>query len=368
MKRLVLAGGGHAHVEVLRRLALAPEAGVETVLVSPVDHAGYSGMLPGYIAGRYRYNECHIDLRRLAAWAGCRFESRPAAALECSQREIRFADGATLPYDLLSIDIGSQPPAAPGVAEHALPVKPLPRFIAGIDKIAAMQDGPRIAVVGGGAAGVEVCLALRARLSGTSPRLLLLTSDDDILPGHNRMARALVNRRLRQFGVGLRAGTRVCAVSAEGLTLDQGEVIGAEAVIWATGAAPPPSLRSSGLATDAAGFVEVNRFLQSVSHAEVFAAGDAASMAGEPRPKSGVYAVRQGPPLAMNLVNALRGHPLVAYRPQKRTLALIATGDGTAVLSWGVFALQGEWVWRWKDRIDRKFMAKYRAPDAVSVN
>ena len=367
MKRLVLAGGGHAHVEVLRRLALAPEPGVETVLVSPVEHAGCSGMLPGYIAGRYSYDECHIDLRRLAAWAGCRFEPRAAAAFECAHRQIRFADGTALPYDVLSIDIGSQPPSVPGVAEHALPVKPLPRFLAGIENIVAMRDSPRIAIVGGGAAGVEVCLALRARLSAASPRLLLLTSDQVILPGHSRSTRGLVHRCLQQYGVGIRTGARVCAAGAQGLTLEQGESVGADAVIWATGAAPPPSLRSAGLATDAAGFVTVNHFLQSVSHAEVFVAGDAASMSGQARPKSGVYAVRQGPPLAANLVSALRGAALVAYRPQERTLALIATGDGRAVLSWGGFALLGAWLWRWILRIDVRFMARFRAPDAVPV-
>ena len=230
-----------------------------------------------------------------------------------------------------------------------------------------MRDSPRIAIVGGGAAGVEVCLALRARLSAASPRLLLLTSDQVILPGHSRSTRGLVHRCLQQYGVGIRTGARVCAAGAQGLTLEQGESVGADAVIWATGAAPPPSLRSAGLATDAAGFVAVNHLLQSVSHAEVFVAGDAASMSGQARPKSGVYAVRQGPPLAANLVSALRGAALVAYRPQERTLALIATGDGRAVLSWGGFALQGAWLWRWKDRIDRRFMARYRAPDAVPV-
>jgi selenide,water dikinase len=133
-----------------------------------------------------------------------------------------------------------------------------------------------------------------------------------------------------------------------------------DAALWATGAAPAAFLRETGLALDAGGFVEIDATLRSTSHPEVFAAGDVASMRGTPRPKSGVYAVRQGPPLARNLAAALAGGALAAYRPQREALALITTGERYAVATRGGLTLQGAWVWRWKDWIDRRFMARYR--------
>jgi selenide,water dikinase len=169
-----------------------------------------------------------------------------------------------------------------------------------------------------------------------------------------------MERVLRARDVACYARSRVTRIDAGVAHLADGRSIPADYVVWATGAAAPAWLRDAGLATDERGFVLVAATLQSCSHPEVFAAGDVATMAGHPRPKSGVFAVRQGPPLARNLRHALIGRAPEAYRPQTTALALVSTGDKHAIASWGRIAWEGDWVWRWKDRIDRRFMDRYR--------
>ena len=183
-----------------------------------------------------------------------------------------------------------------------------------------------------------------------------------ILPTHNGRVRTIFMRVLERRGVTLHLGRAVERVDSGRLRLRGGGTVEADAIVWATGASAPPWPRSAGLATDERGFVLVNDSLQSVSHPQVFAAGDVASVRGHPRPKSGVYAVRAGPPLAENLRRTLRGERLVEWKPQPQALALISTGDRYAVASRGGLALAGNWVWQWKNRIDRRFMQRYRIP------
>jgi len=370
MKRLVLLGGGHSHVEVLRRFGIDPLGGLELVLVSPYPDAVYSGMLPGWIAGHYTRDECHVDLVRLTDFARCRFVRSACTGIDPEARRVTCADGTTLPYDVVAVDTGTQSPVlgTPGAPEHALPVKPVEHFSPAWEEIcrrtAAGAAPRRIAVVGGGAAGVEMLLAMQNRLRTLAPSaevgFELVGEAPDLLPTHNERVRAIFLRVLAQRGVTLRLGRAVERVDAGMLRLRGGGNVAADAIIWATGASAPPWPRSAGLATDERGFVRVSECLQSISHPQVFAAGDIASVEDHPRPKSGVYAVRAGPPLAENLRRMLRGERLVAWQPQREALALISTGDRHAVASRGNLALEGKWVWRWKDRIDRRFMGRYR--------
>lgn len=365
MKRLVLAGGGHAHVEVLRRFAAGPPPDVELVLVSPHPHTPYSGMLPGLVAGRYAWADAHIDLDALAAAARARFLPTTVAALDAAARTIHLADGRVVGYDVLSLDTGSVPPRGVirGADAFGVAVKPVDRFLAAWSDVLAESPARtrRIAVVGGGAGGVEIALAMDARLRrlGRGVNVMLVTGPDGLLPGHAAGARTRVEAACFRRGLQLLRGARVVACEADGLVLADGAHVVADWIVWTTGAAAPPWIAASGLATDAQGFVAVDACLRSTSHPAVFAAGDVASMVGAPRPKSGVQAVRQGPPLAENLRRALAGQSLRSYAPKSRTLALLATGDGRAIASWGRVAAGGRWVWRWKDRIDRRFMRRY---------
>lgn len=371
MKRILLVGGGHSHIEVLRRFGRAPAPGVELVLVSPHRWTPYSGMLPGLVAGHYTFDAAHIDLERVARFARARFLPTIATALDPPGRTATLADGARLEFDLVSLDVGSAPATAgiPGAREHALGVKPVDAFLGAWDAFlerARTGELKRAVVVGGGAAGIEMVLAMQHRVAGVTGRpdaveWQLVTDVDVLLPAHNERVRRIFRRILALREVEVHLSSRVVRVERGTVFAANGYRVAGDAVVWATGAAASPRFAASGLAVDDRGFVAVDETLRSTSHPHVFAAGDCATMVGHPRPKSGVYAVRQGPPLARNLRAAAAGRALERYVPQVEALALISTGDRYAVATRGGWALEGRWVWRWKDRIDRRFMRRYAA-------
>lgn len=368
-QRLLLIGGGHSHVEVIRRWGLAPLPGVAVTLVSPDRHTPYSGMLPGHVAGHYSHSDCHIDLEALCAGAGITRVAASVGRLDLANRVAHCDRAQDLPFDVLSVDTGSTPVLAhiPGAGRIGLPVKPVASFLGQwstlLDAARAAPAPLHIVVVGAGAAGVEMVLAMQHRMARDNgrARFTLLGNDPVILGAHPPGVRHRFMDILAARGITVRLGAPVERATPGELLLPDNERLAFDEVIWITGAAAPAWPRDSGLQTDTAGFITVDAQLQSLSHPGVFATGDVASMPHAPRPKSGVYAVRQGPPLAENLRRALRGEPLLQYRPQPRALALISAGDRYAVASYGPFFLGGAWVWHWKDYIDTAFMRRYRA-------
>lgn len=364
---LVLVGGGHAHVLALRMLAMKPIAGLQITLVSPASHTPYSGMLPGLVAGHYRFEETHIDLARLCQWAGVRFVMAVVEGLDPVARQLSLPGRLPLGYDVLSLDIGSEPELAsvPGAREHATPVKPVAglwrRWQALEQQLADRTPGTevQIALVGGGAGSVELALAMARRLRGRPVALTLYCGAPDILQDYNANARAAVKRALARAGIALHCGSRVQQVDAGTLYLADGRSAHFDNLFWCTGAIAAGWLARSGLSTDAGGFVSVRDTLQSLDDEMIFAAGDIATQRDHPRPKAGVYAVRQAPVLAHNLRNILLGRPLREHRPQRRFLSLLSLGERRATADRGLFSATGAWVWRWKDRIDRGFMARF---------
>lgn len=358
MKRLVLLGGGHSHVVCLDAFGRDRLEDTSVTLVSPFARQVYSGMLPGWIAGHYPLDACVIPLAPLAARARVEFRQTSASAIDPARRTVRCADGTELAYDVLSIATG---PVAdldrlPGAREHALAVRPIEAFIEGWTAMRArLRPDSRIAMVGAGAAGVELALAMHHAAPGGR---FTLVSAENTLPGSTG---ARLARLMRRAGIDVLAGTAAERIEPGRVLLSGGRTLEAGEIIVSTGAAPAPWLRQSGLATDARGFLRTDASLRVASHPEVFAAGDCASVDGHPRPKSGVYAVRAGPPLAANLRRALAGAPLEPWVPQKNSLYLVSAGGRYAVGSWGGFSWEGAWAWRWKDRIDRAFMARYAA-------
>ncbi|MBT5356945.1 MAG: selenide, water dikinase SelD [Rhodospirillaceae bacterium] len=371
---IVLVGGGHSHVAVLRRFGMKPEPGVRLTLITRDLLTPYSGMIPGYIADHYSEAEAHIDLRPLAAFANARVIHAAATGLDLAQNFVQVAGRPPVAFDLISIDTGSTPSTAHiEGAEHGLPVKPIDRFLDAYHRLTDEirgHDGPfHITVAGGGAGGVELSLALSHRLRVAAPGLnkrpddmhfAIVEAADTLLPGYNAAARRKLARALSDRGIDVRTGARVERVTPDSVTLSNGDSLTSDKTILVTSAGPPLWLADNDIARDERGFIRVDDKLRSPSHAQLFAAGDAASMDGHQLPKAGVYAVRQGPYLADNLRRAALDKPLKAYRPQGQALALITTGDRYAIAARGPFAFEGDWVWRWKDWIDRRWMKKYQ--------
>lgn len=372
----MLAGGGHAHVHVLQAFAKERVPGAELTLVSPSPRQIYSGMVPGWVGGRYTLDECWIPLTPLAQAAGATWVQAEAVRLDTGRRTLHLSDGGTLPYDLLSLDTGStiSRTRIPGADEHGLFVRPMEAFAADwaqlqhdIEHVTGTGSGGRkvaVAVVGGGAAGVELALAIHHRLAGRAS-VLLVTGGPDPVATHPAAVRGLVTAALRRFRIPVMR-MQCVAVAEREIVLQSSRgaqvTVACDVAVIATGGDAPAWLAGSGLSLDEAGFVAVGPTLQTMSHPEVFAVGDVSSRPDAPRPRSGVFAVRAGPPLALNLRRHATGGALQRYTPQRWSLNLLACGDGTAIASWGPFATSGAWVWRWKDRIDRGFIARYRVP------
>lgn len=377
LKDIVLVGGGHSHVGVLKRFGMKPLPGVRLTVICRDTHTPYSGMLPGYIAGHYSYDEVHIDLNTLAAFAGARFYRANVIGLDRAAGKVLCQGRPPVPYDLLSINIGSTPQMSqvPGAAEHAVAVKPIhlfnDRWLALLQRVRQHAGKTRIAIVGAGAGGVELTLAMQHRLRnelntlGRDPNELsfhLFSDSASILPTHNSRVRSSFEQVLTARQVVTHLHSQVTQVSARGLQTSDGTLLDMDEIVWVTQAGGAPWLRQTGLTLDADGFIEVNDHLQSVNDPAVFAAGDIATLVSRPLPKAGVFAVRQAKPLAANLRRAVLGQTLVRYRPQRDWLALISTGDRQAIASRGAlgWSAQRALVWRWKDWIDRRFMDKFQ--------
>ena len=424
VKDLVLAGGGHSHVIVLKRFGMKPMSGVRVTLICRDVETPYSGMLPGHVAGHYSHDDVHIDLGPLARFANARFYHDEVIGLDTAERKVICRSRPPVPYDVLSIDIGSAPrmDGVPGAGGAVVPVKPIGNFVARwnalVERVLATRRPMRIGVVGGGAGGVEMVLAmrhgLRARLreAGGDPDRLsfeLFIAGAEVLRRTPPRVRAAFARVLAEQGVQVHVDARIERASrgapctadiatrgADGRHARDAEPPGAalhvhgavarggddgpacearhptvlhttggtahalDEVLWVTQAGTQAWLAESGLATDEGGFVAVHPTLESMSHPGVFAAGDCAAVLAHPREKAGVFAVRQGPPLAHNLRRALRGLPPRPFTPQRRYLSLIGTGGRHAVATrGGALVFEGDWVWRWKDWIDRRFMRKF---------
>jgi selenide, water dikinase len=358
---LVLLGAGHAHVEVLRRFAMRPEPGVRLTLIGREPETPYTGMLPGLIRGDYTFDQAHIDLAPLAASAGARLIVAEATAIDPAARHVSVTGRPDIPFDLLSIDIGGEPAMPPG---DGVAVKPIGQFLARLSALeATMAPGARVAVVGGGAGGTELALAL-ARRYREQVRVVLVCDAPEPPAGAPAFARRVVRAALVDAGVELVCGVRAGDWNDGRLALSDGSFLEVATVLWATGVMGSALLAASGLACDAAGCVRVHRTLRSVSHDTVFAAGDCAAIEGSARPKSGVWAVRAGTPLAANLRRAARSRTLRRWRPQADALAIIGLGGGRAVAWRNGLAVSGSLVWRWKDWIDRRWMRMYQEPMA----
>ncbi len=376
-KGVVLIGAGHAHIQLLERFGAKPLAGVRLTLITSNAFAPYSGMLPGLIAGLYSFEDAHIDMRPLCQYANARLILSTATSIDLRNKSVHCESHPPVTYDLVSINTGSAPNTAlvPGAALHAIPVKPIDQFLKHFEglraRVLAAGGDQDIALVGGGAGGVELMLSIEGRLrrdlreqghDAGKLRLTLITASQRILPGHSRRFGERFEAILEQRGVAVVTGERVVEVDKGAVLLERSGRITADESVWVTEAGAPLWLRSSGLPLSRSGFLAVDKCLRVLGERDVFGAGDAIDFAPHPLPKSGVYAVRAGPVLADNIVRRLAGRPLQPFKPQRRAMYLVSTGERYAIGARGGFVFGGRWVWRLKDWIDRRFMARFKTP------
>ncbi|MEH1970364.1 FAD-dependent oxidoreductase [Nostoc sp.] len=385
VKDLVLIGGGHSHAIVLKMFGIKPLPGVRLTLITAAKKTAYSGMLPGYIAGFYSHDECHIDLQPLAKFAQAQLYIDRVVALDLKNNKILCANGLVVDFDVLSIDIGSTPAtvSVSGAAEYAIAAKPVSQLLEHwYELIEAVGKNPQelisIAIVGGGAGGVELALSMQSHLHRIlrqtqqpiqNLEIHLFQRGQELMSNYHQSVRHQIQQILTEQGIKLHLGETVCKIAPKThneakevfeIKCKSGLTVECNKIFWVTQASAPEWLKTAGLGTDEQGFISVDDTLQSQTHPQIFAAGDIATMVNYPRPKAGVFAVRQGKPLFENLQRFLLGKPLKPYRPQKQYLSLIGTGDGRAIATRGTFTLlPHKLLWHYKDWIDRHFMERF---------
>ncbi len=373
-KNVLLLGAGNAHLRFVRMHAMRPQPGVAVTLVSEANIIPYSAMVPGCIAGDYPRDDITIDLVRLCRIANVRFVADRAVALDLDARKVAFADRPEIRYDALCLGLGSLPIRPPELigAPWSWSMRPLHALLQRIEQLDAdLRKSPRsfnFVIVGGGASGCELALAIAKRFREHKEfRVTLLDAGDRLLPQFPDKADRIFRALFTERNITLRLNARVIAGDANTLTLADGTKLVCDAVLWATNAAPPALLADSELARDANGFALVANTLQSISHADVFGTGDCVSMHDYPGLlKNGVYAVRQGGILFGNVSRFLLEKPLEPFVPQKRCLCLMNASDGSAVFCYGPIVWKGRTA-RWlKDRIDRKWVEQFRQMSAMT--
>ncbi len=368
--RLLLVGAGHAHLEILRRLGSSAHPPVHPILVSETKRQLYSGMVPGYLYGAYREAEVTAELAPLVARAGGETVRAQARGLDPKRRRVVLAGGRELEYDRVSFNVGSRIAGedVPGVREHAALIKPIERAVEvrrRIEELAGRAAGTAHAVVvGAGAAGIEVACALATALDrrGVERRVVVVEAGPDILAGYSRRFRDAARKVLAGRRIELSTRSRVAAVRADEVELADGSRVASELTVWLAGAAAPPLFQGSGLALDARGFLLVDRWLRAPAAPEVFGAGDCATLIERPEtPKAGVYAVKQAPVLWRSLMASLGASgKRPGYEPQQGFLSILNTADGKALLRYEGVVSHSRWAWWLKDRIDRRFLARYQ--------
>jgi selenide,water dikinase len=375
LQNVVLVGAGHAHALALLDFARKPLPGSRLTLITRRAWTPYSAMLPGVVAGFYAFEETNIDVRPLCSFAGANLVLDEAMGIDLVRKRVVLGGGPFIPFDILSLDIGSAPNkrSVPGALANATSVKPMDGFLVRFEttrrRILSKLGQASICVVGAGAAGVEMLLAIEGRLrrdmkdagyDAEGLRFTLLSADTDILITYPSSVRRRLREILSDRGITVIAGAAATGVEGGIVHLEGGETLSFDEVFWATEPSPAPWLADTGLKLDAHGFVEVDATLQSTSHPGVFAAGDVASLRGFSLPKAGVHAVRQGPTLSGNLRRAVSGELLQPYKPQSQVLSLISTGERYAVGTRNGLMFEGAWVWQCKDWLDRRYMAKFK--------
>ncbi|WP_153301417.1 FAD-dependent oxidoreductase [Endozoicomonas arenosclerae] len=367
---VILAGGGHTHALFLKKLQKEPSPSAHFILVSASRYTPYSGMLPRVISGHYTAEQSHIDLESLAMASNCTFLKATIAGLDPDANELILENGDRLQYDILSINTGSTQSRVIDALD-CISIKPIRPFLTWLShplpKQIQQSEAFNLVIIGAGAAGVEVALALHKRFKNLDQLNIHIVTARGVLAGHPLEVQQMMSEEIQKKNIQIHNHFRVAGVKGKVLTSDQNETLHYDALILATPAAPAGWPAESQIATNPQGFIQINPQLQSISHQNIFACGDIAELAHSKLAKSGVYAVRQAPALHKNICQMLAEKPLEPFRPQSHFLSLLSCADGCAIASRGWFRARGRLVWLWKDWIDRRFMAQFPLPEPGSM-
>ncbi len=364
-KKIILAGGGHAHMTVMKNSHMFHEQGHKVTLISPSEYHYYSGMGPGMLSGIYRPEEIRFHIKKMIEDRHGSFIEDRVIRIDPEKKRLTLKSGTIISYDAVSFNVGSGVPddISQEVSENVIPVKPILNLLKSRQRIVDWPKGNkiRILVVGGGPAGVEV--------SGNIHRLTMemhLNSDISIAAGTGLLrkfpvtVRSIVEKSFKQRGINIIEGARVEAIDKGAAVMGNGEKIRCDIVFLALGVKPPSLFHDSGIPTDTEGGMLVNSYLQSVAHPEIFGGGDCISLQGNPLQKVGVYAVRENPVLYHNLMAFAEGKPLKAFDPGGRYLLIFNLGDGTGIFWRGAWVCNGKFPFFLKDYIDKRFMKRFQ--------
>ncbi|MDH4231850.1 MAG: FAD-dependent oxidoreductase [Nitrospirota bacterium] len=364
-KHLVFVGGGHAHLTALLHLKNYVDRGHRVTLISSSGHHYYSGMGPGMLSGIYRPQEIRFHVEKLAEDRGASFVQEIVEGINPARRTLSLKSGRTVEYDVVSFNTGSEVSAEiqHTTEENIFTVKPIINLLKARQYVlqTMKQRDLRVVVIGGGPAGVEIAGNVWRLVHDNKGKAeISFIAGEKLLKNLPERVGSLVRSSFQERDIRIIEGRHTKKMEKNLVVLDDASEIPFDVAFVATGVKPASFFKESGLPVGEDGGMLVNSYLQSVAHPEIFGGGDCISLEGHALAKVGVYAVRQNPILYQNLLSALEGGELIAFRPQKKYLLIFNLGDGKGVLWKNQFVWDGRIAFILKDYIDRKFMKKFQ--------
>jgi len=363
-RHLVLVGGGHAHMETLLNLNKFTRRGHRVTLISPSPYLYYSGMGPGMLSGIYGPQEARFNLRKMAEDRNAAFIEDAVESVDPNGHSLTLRSGRKTPYDIASFNIGSEinTGSASTSVGDVFPVKPIENLLRARKRILdGLTNRQQILIVGGGPAGVEISAnAWRITRNHSINAEITLITSNRLMERFPLRVRRLCSESLRRKDIRIIEGNTVKAFENSTAVLGNGQKLPFSVAFLAVGIRPAPVFRNSGLATAEDGSLLVNAQLQSVSHPGVFGGGDCIHLNGNPLPKVGVHAVKEGTLLLNNLISALEGRQLASYKPQRHYMLIFNMGDGRGILWRNSLVVEGRFAFALKNYIDKGFMKKFQ--------
>ena len=363
LMRILLLGAGHCHLNVIRRAGEMTRRGHDMTVISPGDF-WYSGLATGVLGGQYPPARDRVDIGKLAAEGGAAYLDDFVTRADPSRRVVVTEGGREVPYDVLSIDLGSVSKPLEGedaAGDAVYGIKPISR-LADLRReverrLESSADAVKVVIVGAGYSGCEIAANLHA-LGGGRVDVTVLASGGRLMEGRSESAASVMERSLRKRGVAIEFNSRVDRLESR-KAVAGGERFAFDLLVNATGLHAPPVLENLGLPLDEEGYLRVDECLRSPTDARTFGCGDCISFAGRHLPKNGVFAVREAPVLFDNLLAAVEGRAARPYRPQSRYLLVMNLADGTGLATWGGLHSHGKLALKLKRWLDVRFMDKF---------